>query len=243
MSVTFRNLLLLALMCGLVSSLSISSNSHAKHSGHMLRVLQLHYMTQHSQQNNDAAFFQNLQTSITTISNSVQPTPPSIIETKNLPTFTFSKSTCDSLNADQKKKLLDQAKASKDKINSFKTNVKDNKVLVNADNAFKYLTIVEQLLNKKCADITTTFLIGPSPFQTNLSTNQSWIFDGITMNDIIKDYTDRINKNNNVTNCGASTPFWNGFKCISCEPTKPVWNMATSECVTCPADKPIVKNN
>lgn len=54
------------------------------------------------------------------------------------------------------------------------------------------------------------------------------------MDSLVKDYINRININNNVTNCGNDTPFWNGVKCISCNDPKPIFNIATSECVSCP---------
>jgi hypothetical protein len=54
------------------------------------------------------------------------------------------------------------------------------------------------------------------------------------MEDISKDYINRINNNNNLTNCGSSTPFWNGFTCISCSNPIPVFNIATGKCDVCP---------
>ncbi len=55
------------------------------------------------------------------------------------------------------------------------------------------------------------------------------------MADISRDYIGRINNNNNVTNCGTFTPFWTGYRCIDCFEPTPVWNMALSQCVACPA--------
>lgn len=83
-----------------------------------------------------------MQSNITTISNSIQPKVPSIIETKNLPTFTFSRSTCESITADQKKNLLAQVKTTKDSITSFKSSVKDQQKLTHADNSFQFLNVV-----------------------------------------------------------------------------------------------------
>lgn len=54
------------------------------------------------------------------------------------------------------------------------------------------------------------------------------------MDDISKDYINRINNNNNVTNCGSNTPFWNGFSCIDCKEPNPVFNIATGSCDVCP---------
>jgi hypothetical protein len=54
------------------------------------------------------------------------------------------------------------------------------------------------------------------------------------MDDLVKDYVNKITVNNNATNCG-SAPFWNGFKCIACNDPTPIFNIATRECVACPS--------
>lgn len=55
------------------------------------------------------------------------------------------------------------------------------------------------------------------------------------MDDLVQNYINGITINNNATNCGNNTPFWNGFKCIACNDPKPIFNIATSECVACPS--------
>jgi hypothetical protein len=94
------------------------------------------------------------------------------------------------------------------------------------------------LTNAKCSDITTYLLVGPTKYQTNINTKKSWMLGGITMDDLVDDYINTIQNNDNVTSCGDATPFWNGFKCIDCDEPNPIFNMATSECTACPADKP-----
>ena len=57
------------------------------------------------------------------------------------------------------------------------------------------------------------------------------------MDNLVKDYINRITVNNNVTNCGNDTPFWNGVKCIACNDPKPIFNMSSSDCTACPTGK------
>lgn len=167
------------------------------------------------------------------ISKSVEPKTPSIIDTKNIPTFAFDKSSCDNLKADQKNKILGKVKSAKDSVTAFKKNVQDKKISADADNSIQYLNTIENLANVKCSDITTYLLVGPTPYQTNVNTKKPWMLGGITMDDLVNDYINRIQNNNNVTNCGDATPFWNGFKCIACDDPKPIFNIAISECVSC----------
>ena len=67
-----------------------------------------------------------------------------------------------------------------------------------------------------------------------MNTKKPWILGGITMDDMVKDYINRVNANNNITNCGTDTPFWNGVKCIDCKDKTPIFNIATAKCVACP---------
>lgn len=232
MASTFRNLVLIALICALATSLSISHTAYQQRNAHRVRVQEVSHRQQTT--TDDSSFATNIQSTIDTISSSVQPDVPSIIETKNLPTFAFSKNTCQSLSDDQKTTILGKVKSAKDSITSFKTGVTDEKVSSDADNSFRYLNVVEQLVNKNCDDITTYLLVGPTPYQTNIITDKAWILGGLTMDDVSKDYINRISNNNNVTNCGSNTPFWDGFKCISCSDPTPVFNIATGKCDVCP---------
>lgn len=188
----------------------------------------------HQQSDN---FANNIKGIVDTISQSVQPSVPSIIETKNLPTFSYSRSTCESLTDDQKKSILDQVSKTKDSINSLKKDLKDDKVSADADNSLQYLNTITKLTGLTCSDLNKYLLIGPTPYQTNLNTKNAWILGGITNDDLVKDYINRINNNNNVTNCGNDTPFWNGLKCIACNDPTPIFNIATSSCVACPDGK------
>jgi hypothetical protein len=182
-------------------------------------------------------FGQNILKTIDTIAKSVNPKSPSIIGTSSLTTFAYDKSACESLTDDQKKKIADNVKSTKTSITSFKNNVKDNKLLADADNSIQYLDIIQKLTSSSCTTFKTYLLIGPTPYQTNINTKKSWILGGITMDDLVKDYINRINLNNNVTNCGNDTPFWNGFKCIACNDPKPIFNMSSSDCTACPTGK------
>jgi hypothetical protein len=191
--------------------------------------------THYQQTPNNLPFATTIQNIVAPISSSIQPNVPSIIPTKNIPTFTFSKTTCESSNADQKKQPLDQVKKTKDSIQSFKTKAKDPNVLADADNSFKYLTVLEQLANYKCSDLNNkNLLIGPTPYQTNIKTEGAWVYGGLKQADLVKAYTDRITNFNNVTSCGLQTPFWDGLTCISCSAPTPVFNIATSKCEGCP---------
>ncbi len=234
MSLSFRNLALLALFCALVSSLSISSEAHRRYNNHMVRVQEISAVEAHHQQSGDASsFFTNIQSIIKTISSSAKPDVPSIIETRNLPTFAFSKTDCQNLKDDQKKQILDQVKTAKTSVGSFKQNASE-KVLADAGNSLRYLSTIEKLVNSNCNDI-SYLLIGPTPYQTNVNTKQPWILGGITMDNLVKDYVNRINTINNVTNCGIDTPFWTGFVCTSCQDPTPVFNITSGKCVACPA--------
>lgn len=240
MSPTFRNIFLLTLLCGLAYSISICSNAHNKFNHHMIKVHEsVTKSLEHHQSTTDTSeFSKKVLNIIDIISNSVQPNVPSIIDTKNIPTFAFDKSTCDNLKADQKNNILSQVKSARDSVTAFKGNVVDKKISTDADNSIQYLNTIEKLTNAKCSDITTYLLVGPTKYQTNINTKKSWMLGGITMDDLVDDYINRIQNNDNVTSCGDATPFWNGFKCIDCDEPNPIFNMATSECTACPADKP-----
>lgn len=123
MASTFRNLVLIALICALATSLSISHNAYQQRNAHRVRVQEVSHRQQTT--TDDSSFATNIQSTIDTISSSVQPDVPSIIETKNLPTFAFSKNTCQSLSDDQKTTILGKVKSAKDSITSFKTGVTD----------------------------------------------------------------------------------------------------------------------
>lgn len=89
-------------------------------------------------------------------------------------------------------------------------------------------------MNRNCGDLSKYLLIGPTPYQSNLNTGKPWIFGAQTVDDVVKDYTDRIKTYDNVTNCGDAAPFWDGAKCISCSDPTPIFNLATSTCDVCP---------
>lgn len=123
MASTFKNLVLIALICAIATSLSISNNAYHQKNAHRVRVQEI----SHQQQSvgSDASFATTIQSNIDTISSSVQPSVPSIIETKNLPTFAFSKDTCQSLTDDQKTTILGKVQSAKESITDFKTKVTD----------------------------------------------------------------------------------------------------------------------
>lgn len=133
MSLTIRNLVIFALFCVLISSVSISRIAH----NHRQAA-----QPQPQPANNVNTFLTNAQNTAASISSSIQPTVPSIFETRNLPTFTFTRNTCDTLNAQQKTQTLDKVKQTKDSIQTFKKNVQNPQVLANATNAFSYLTTI-----------------------------------------------------------------------------------------------------
>jgi len=73
-----------------------------------------------------------MQNILNIMGNSVQPKVPSIIETTNLPIFTFSRNTCENLKQDQKTQLLNQIKNTRQKITDFRKNVSELKVTADA---------------------------------------------------------------------------------------------------------------
>lgn len=235
MSLSFRNLAVLALLFGVISSLTMSPSAQGGFNNHMLRVHETAGLEMnHQQKKTDATSFVNkMQTIINTIQGSIQPNVPAIIQTKNLPTFAFSRDICESLQQDNKTQLLAQLKSTKKSVTDFKTKLTDQKVVADADNSLQYLNVAELLLNRNCQDI-GDILVGPTPYQTNINTPRPWIYGGLTMKDIVKSYINRVTANSNVTNCGLNTPFWNGLKCISCENKTPVFNMGESKCIACP---------
>ena len=152
MSPTFRNLFLLTLLSGLAYSISICPNAHTKFNHHMIKVHEsaTKSLEHHQSTTDPSAFSKNVLNIIDTISKSVQPNVPSIIDTKNIPTFAFDKSTCDNLKADQKNNILSKVKSARDSVTAFKNNVKDNKISADADNSIQYLNTIEKLINSKC---------------------------------------------------------------------------------------------
>lgn len=239
MSQSFRNLIIFGLLAVLISSLSISSHAHRNHNHHMIKVHEVTSQIAVHQQSSttQTPFGQNILSIIDTISKSVQPDTPSVIKTSKLTTFAFDRNACESLTDDQKKQIADKAESTKTSLTSFKTNVKDNRLLADADNSIHYLDTIKQLTSSTCSSFTKYLLIGPTPYQTNLNTQKQWVLGNITMDALVKDYINRITVNNNVTNCGDATPFWNGFRCITCNDTQPIFNMSSNECTSCPAGK------
>lgn len=77
MSLSFRNLVLLALVCALATSLSISHNAYTQRNVHRVRVQELPHHQQTT--TTDSSFATNILSIIDTISSSVQPDVPSII--------------------------------------------------------------------------------------------------------------------------------------------------------------------
>jgi hypothetical protein len=239
MSLTFKNLVLFALFAVLISSLSISSHARQDLNQHKVRIHESAIRSPAHQQASTTKtnFGQNILKIIDDISKSVQTTTPSIIETSALTTFAYDRSTCESLTDDQKKQIAEKVKSTKASIATFKTKVKDNKLLIDADNSIQYLDTIQSLANSTCSTLKTYLLIGPTPYQTNVNTKKSWILGGVTMDNLVNDYINRITVNNNVTNCGEDTPFWNGLDCIACVDPKPIFNMSAGECTACPTGK------
>lgn len=172
MSLSFRNLVLFALLSVLISSLSISSHAHKHQNHHMINIHEsTNQFTDHQQSTTTkTSFGQSILDTIDAIAVSVKPNVPSIIGTSNLTTFGYDRSTCESLNDDQRKKISEKVKSTKDSIISFKKNVEDSKILGDADNSILYLETIQSLTNSTCGTFTTYLLIGPTPYQTNINT-------------------------------------------------------------------------
>ena len=179
--------------------------------------------------------YSTLQSVISSIDKSIQPSTPSIISAGSLPSLNYTSSSCDSITQDQKDNLTKNAGSTLDKVRNFQKTVKDQAQLRNAANCVDYLTFVQYILTQNCWDI-QYLLVGPSPYQTNINTNKSWILGGIPLNNLIKDYVYRADKYDNLTNCGEATPFFNGQSCIDCSGKTPIFNISSSTCVACPAN-------
>ena len=179
--------------------------------------------------------YSTLQSIISSIDSSVQPSTPSIISAGSLPSLNYTSSSCDSITKDQKDNLTKNAGSTLDKVRNFQKTVKDQTQLNNAANCVDYLTFVQYILTQNCYDI-QYLLVGPSPYQTNINTKKSWILGGIPLNSLIKDYVYRADKYDNLTNCGEATPFFNGQICIDCSGKTPIFNISSSTCVACPAN-------
>lgn len=187
MSRTLRNLVLLGLIVVMINSALISHHSYHQRNMHRIRIQQVAHK-QETDNTEESSIADTLQSIVDTISASIEPDTPAIIETKNLPVLVFSKDSCQSLTEDQKTSILDKVKTTKDSVTAFKAELKDDNVSDDADSSITYLNIIEQLVNKNCDDINKNILIGPTPYQTNIVTDQPWIFGGLTLDDITKDY-------------------------------------------------------
>lgn len=91
---------------------------------------------------------------------------------------------CQNLTSTQKTPLLDKIKTAQTKIDSFSKNLTDLKVKNNTKNAQTYLNLISTVLNKDCTQLSQV-LIGKTPYQTNINTNQSWILGNIKLNDLV----------------------------------------------------------
>lgn len=200
MSLSIRNLVIFSLFCVLISTVSISRTLRNHNKGENKHQTSSKHYQQAPKTSN--TFFADAQNIANSISTSIQPNVPSIIKTQNLPTYTFTRNTCDTLNTQQNSQTLDQIRQTKENIKKFQNNVKDPQILSDANNSYSYLNTLERLASYKCSDLTREITIGPSPYQSNLNTKRAWIYGGLKQADLVKDYTDRIAKYNNVTNCG-----------------------------------------
>ncbi len=91
---------------------------------------------------------------------------------------------CQNLTSTQQTPLLDKIKTAQTKIDSFSKNLTDLKVKNNTKNAQTYLNLISTVLNKDCTQLNQV-LIGKTPYQTNINTNQSWILGNIKLNDLV----------------------------------------------------------
>jgi hypothetical protein len=95
MSINLRNLILFALLTTLIYSLSISSQAHTQHNNHLntLHKLASNILNQQSIHNQNT-FASVIQTNIKAVSDSVNKGIPSIISTKNIPSFSYDRTQC-----------------------------------------------------------------------------------------------------------------------------------------------------
>lgn len=91
----------------------------------------------------------------------------------------------------------------------------NKEVSYDASNVQDYLNALENLFNRDCEDL-LQYYVGPTPYQTNINTQRSWILGGISLNDLVREYMYRARTYDNLTNCGINTPFFDGFDCITC---------------------------
>jgi hypothetical protein len=142
--------------------------------------------------------------------------------------------------------LLDQAHNARQKVIDLKPKVTDQLATADVNNSIKYLSVFDGLFNRNCQDFWKIW-IGPTPYQTNLGTSQSWVLGNYTMDTLTNKYVQRITDHDNVTNCGTTTPFWDGLQCISCNEPTPIFDISTQKCIACPSgqayDKVSVSNH
>ena len=131
MSLSIRNLVIFALFCVLISTVSISRTAHNRNQGS-----NQHYQQPPKTANTFSTDAQNIANSIST---SIQPKVPSIIKTQNLPTYTFTRNTCDTLNTQQNTQTLDKLKQTKESIKQFQKDLKNPQVSADANNSYSYL--------------------------------------------------------------------------------------------------------
>lgn len=64
--------------------------------------------------------------------------------------------------------------------------------------------------------------------QSNLAA-PNWIYGSLTEKDLKKAVFDLMTQNANLLKCSISSPFYNGQKCISCEPSQ-YFNVSNKNC-------------
>lgn len=69
------------------------------------------------------------------------------------------------------------------------------------------------------------------PYQTNINTPN--LIYGSTPKAQLQDQYDT-NKANGAQDCPAATPFYDGYNCIQCPPTAPLFNLQYRICMRCP---------
>lgn len=79
--------------------------------------------------------------------------------------------------------------------------------------------------------------------QTNPETAPNLIYDGIGVNEYLKQYRLMKEKYPSIMDCPQDKPYYDGLSCISCPDPFRYFNLNTRQCQLCPLDSRYNKEN
>lgn len=154
-----------------------------------------------------------------------------------IPAFNVAKCTCQELSPEQRQSTLAQLESVKADVyrlqrivRSLPTCKRNIQVARDLDAQVFFIENIQSIIKQRC---NRKAILTPTIWQTNLNA-ANWILGEQTLDDVVEEYFQRSTTYDNVTNCPASTPFFNGRECINCPREAPIWNLYSQECVSCP---------